>query len=67
MPVPPKRRSQSKGKRGRAHFALKKANLVKCGKCGKPAMPHRVCPTCGSYQGREIIKLKTKKKKEVKK
>ncbi|MFA6322549.1 MAG: 50S ribosomal protein L32 [Candidatus Buchananbacteria bacterium] len=66
MPVPPKRRSQSKGKRGRAHFALKKANLIKCPKCKKPAMPHRVCQVCGTYQGKEIIKLKTKKK-EVKK
>jgi len=66
MSVPAKRRSRSKGKRNRAHQALIKKNLVKCSKCGKPTLPHRVCPFCGSYQGREIIKLKVKKKKEKK-
>jgi len=67
MPVPPKRRSQSKGRRGRSHQALKKPQLIKCGKCGKPVVAHRVCPVCGSYKGKEIIKLKMKKKKEGKK
>lgn len=66
MPVPPKRRSQSKGKRGRAHFGLKKASLVKCPKCKKPTLPHTVCKVCGTYKGKEVIKLKTKKKKETK-
>ncbi|NUM25858.1 MAG: 50S ribosomal protein L32 [Candidatus Buchananbacteria bacterium] len=64
MPVPAKRRSRSKGRKGRSHLALKSKNLIKCSKCGKPAMPHRVCPNCGTYQGREIVKPKTKKKKK---
>jgi len=62
MPVPPKRRSQSKGKRNRSHAGLKAPNLVKCTKCGKKKMPHRVCANCGTFKGKEIIKLKTKKK-----
>ncbi|MFA6255413.1 MAG: 50S ribosomal protein L32 [Patescibacteria group bacterium] len=66
MSVPAKRRSRSKGKRGRAHQALVRKKLTKCSKCGKPTLPHRVCLFCGAYQGREIIKLKTKKKKEKK-
>ena len=66
MSVPAKRRSRAKGRRGRAHQALAKIHLVKCPKCGKPTLPHRVCPLCGTYQGKEIIKLKTKKKKEKK-
>lgn len=66
MPVPAKRRSRSKLRRGRAHLALTKLKLIKCSKCGKPTLPHRVCLFCGSYQGKEIIKLKTKKKKEKK-
>ncbi|MBI3290960.1 50S ribosomal protein L32 [Candidatus Falkowbacteria bacterium] len=63
MSVPAKRRSRSKGKRGRSHQALAKKNLVKCDKCGKKIMPHRVCPFCGNYQGKEIVKPMVKKKK----
>ena len=29
--------------------------LVRCSKCGKLMMPHRVCKNCGSYNKREII------------
>ncbi|MFA5021761.1 MAG: 50S ribosomal protein L32 [Patescibacteria group bacterium] len=66
MPVPAKRRSRSRGRRNRAHDALTKNKLVKCPKCKKPTIPHRVCPNCGSYKGKEVIKLKTKKKREKK-
>ena len=66
MSVAKKRKSKSRTKRGRSHQALIKPNLIKCSKCGRPTLPHRVCPFCGNYQGKEIIKLKTKKKKEKK-
>ena len=66
MSVPKKRKTSSKTKRGRSQKAFKKANLIKCEKCGKPKKSHQVCPACGSYKGREVIKLKTKKKKESK-
>ncbi|MDD2807689.1 MAG: 50S ribosomal protein L32 [Patescibacteria group bacterium] len=67
MPVPAKRRSSSKGRRGRANKGLAKKTLAKCSKCGKPTMPHHVCPFCGNYQGKEIIKSKVKKKAGSKK
>lgn len=66
MSVSKRRKSSSKTKKGRSHQALNKPKLIKCSKCSKPTLPHRVCPFCGSYQGKEIIKLKVKKKKEVK-
>ncbi len=66
MPVPPKRRSASKGRRGRAHQALVPIQLIKCKNCGKPTRPHHVCPSCGMYNGREVIKLKVKKNKKGK-
>jgi len=66
MTIPAKRRSRTRLRKGRAHLALKKLYLIKCGKCGKPTRPHQVCPACGTYQGKEIIKFKVKKKKEKK-
>jgi len=56
MPPLPKRKvSSSRRDRRRAHDALKHRNLVQCSNCGEMRLPHRVCPNCGFYQGREII------------
>ncbi len=66
MSVPAKRRSSSEARRGRSHQMLKKINLAKCQKCGKAILPHQACNFCGSYKGREVIKIKVKNKKEKK-
>jgi len=63
MSVPKKRQTRAAGKRRASHFALSKIKLVKCPKCDKPTRSHRACPNCGTYQGREVIKFKDKKKK----
>ena len=26
-----------------------------CGECGAPRQPHRVCPSCGKYNGRQVV------------
>ena len=26
-----------------------------CSHCHEPVMPHRVCPTCGYYNGEEVV------------
>ncbi len=62
MSVPTQRRTKSSRLRRASHFALKKTNLIKCQKCGKPTLPHRVCEFCGTYKGKQVISLKTKKK-----
>jgi large subunit ribosomal protein L32 len=30
-----------------------------CPQCNSPRRPHRVCPTCGTYKGREIVEPQT--------
>ncbi len=38
--------------------ALQKAevpHLVPCPKCKSPRLPHHVCPTCGTYGGRQVV------------
>jgi len=63
MTVPAKRRSSSRVRRGRAHLALTVRRLIKCPQCGKPTLPHQVCPLCGYYKGRAVVALKMPKKK----
>jgi len=60
----------TKGERNqrRMHIVLKAPPLVSCPKCGKPVLPHIVCPNCGYYKGREVIDVLAKlEKKERKK
>lgn len=55
MAVPKQRTPKSRRDRRRAHHALKAKNLVQCNNCGEMRLPHRVCPTCGYYKGREVL------------
>ncbi|MEK7619107.1 MAG: 50S ribosomal protein L32 [Patescibacteria group bacterium] len=61
MGLPGKRLSRSSKRRRAAHFALKPKSFVVCPKCEKQMMPHRACPTCGTYKGRVALKLKQPK------
>lgn len=68
------RSTRSHTRNRRAHHALKKANFIKCPKCGQEIPPHRACFNCGEYKGRQAIdvlrklnkKEKKKKEKELK-
>ncbi|MFW6324645.1 MAG: 50S ribosomal protein L32, partial [Desulfovibrionales bacterium] len=52
MALPKKKTSKSKKKMRRSHHQVATPNVVYC-KCGEPAVPHRVCPNCGVYRGRQ--------------
>ncbi|HEY2824549.1 MAG TPA: 50S ribosomal protein L32, partial [Gemmatimonadales bacterium] len=41
----------------RAHDALKASGLSECPNCHEPKVPHRVCPHCGQYKGREVVEV----------
>jgi len=60
MANPKKRKTHSSSRQGRAHLALTKITLNKCPKCGHAVKPHTVCPSCGYYRGREVVKVTTK-------
>jgi len=66
MTVPPKRKPRNRTRKGRSHQALKKITLSSCQKCKQPVLPHRVCANCGFYNGKEVIKVKTKLDKQKK-
>ncbi|HNP75307.1 MAG TPA: 50S ribosomal protein L32 [bacterium] len=62
MGLPSQKRTKSSKRRRASHFALKKTSLGKCPQCGKPQKPHHACAFCGSYKGKTILTIKTKKK-----
>ncbi|NLG40788.1 MAG: 50S ribosomal protein L32 [Chloroflexi bacterium] len=56
-PLPKRKISPGRRDRRRAHDHLKASASVNCPNCGEPRLPHRVCPKCGYYQGREVISV----------
>jgi len=59
------KRKYAKARQGkrRAHLGAVIPALVLCPQCHSPKLAHHFCPTCGSYDGREIIEVKSSKKK----
>jgi len=59
VPVPKQKKSKSKVRSRRAHDYLTELSLVTCSnpECGEQMMPHRVCPRCGQYKGRQVIQV----------
>jgi large subunit ribosomal protein L32 len=55
MPNPVKRHSKSRRDKRRSHDFLKFPATSVCPQCNEPKMPHRACPSCGTYRGREVI------------
>lgn len=59
MAVPKRRKPKSKIKmRKRSHRKPMAASYL-CPECGAPAQPHRVCPACGTYKGRQVLTIST--------
>lgn len=59
MGATPKQRISRK-RRGdrRSHHHLKPLQLVECPQCHNPRLPHHVCPSCGTYRGRQVLQVK---------
>jgi large subunit ribosomal protein L32 len=57
MAVPKKKTSKARRDRRRAQHGIEAVGLSVCPQCKKPHRPHRMCPTCKTYKGREIEPL----------
>lgn len=55
MPTPKKKTSRSVRNMRRSHDALKTTTVMSCPNCNTLKLPHRVCASCGYYDGREVV------------
>lgn len=56
MAVPKGKVSKARRDKRRANWKLEAPNFVKCPNCQEYKMPHKVCPSCGFYNGKEVLK-----------
>lgn len=58
MAVPKRKVSKARrDKRRSSVWKLDAPTMQKCPKCGEYVLSHRVCKACGTYNGKEILKI----------
>jgi large subunit ribosomal protein L32 len=55
MAVPKKKMSRSRTRQRKATWKVTRTHTTRCPQCDAPKLPHRVCPECGTYKGREAV------------
>jgi large subunit ribosomal protein L32 len=59
MAVPKQKQSHSRTSKRRAQHKISAPTYNACPQCHSPRLPHRVCPVCGTYAGREVVHIHT--------
>jgi len=54
MAVPKRRTSLARKRKRRSHHALTASAANACPNCGELRRPHRVCESCGFYNGKQV-------------
>ncbi|MBL68568.1 MAG: 50S ribosomal protein L32 [Verrucomicrobiales bacterium] len=58
MPVPKRKTSRPrKRKRQASNSRVVLPQVTTCPQCAEPYVPHRVCPACGFYKGRQVVSV----------
>jgi len=65
MPHEPKKRhSRARQGKRRASIKLDVLTFFACPNCKNMTLPHTTCKKCGFYNGRQVLVLRKKEKKE---
>jgi large subunit ribosomal protein L32 len=56
MAVPKKRKSKARRDTRRSHHRANLIGATRCPQCHEAVLPHHVCPECGTYRSRTILK-----------
>lgn len=69
MALPKQRHTRHRRDRARKQYDVTLVKTQECPKCQARVLPHRICPKCGTYKGREMVntapKLRSEKKKKT--
>lgn len=57
MPNPKRRHSKRRTSKRRTHDSISSGARSECPQCHELKMPHRACPHCGFYKGREVVEV----------
>ncbi|MEF9984479.1 MAG: 50S ribosomal protein L32 [Oscillospiraceae bacterium] len=58
MAVPKRKVSRARRDKRRSNvWKIDAPAFSRCKQCGELKVPHRVCGSCGYYNGREVIKM----------
>ena len=58
MAVPKRKTSKARrDKRRSANMKMTAPGLSVCPQCHEPKLPHRVCPNCNYYDGKEVVAI----------
>ncbi|MCF7798122.1 MAG: 50S ribosomal protein L32 [Candidatus Marinimicrobia bacterium] len=55
MAVPKRKTSKARRDKRRTHWKASAPTLITCSNCSEAKLPHRVCPHCGYYKGKQVI------------
>lgn len=58
MANPKRKWSKARTARARSNWKLSAPKLVKCPRCSELKMPHKVCLSCGFYDGQKVMDIK---------
>lgn len=58
------RRNRSQTRQRRSHHAISAVRTSLC-ECGARRLTHRACPVCGKYNGRVVVDIVAKQKREA--
>ncbi len=57
MAVPKRKMSRMKKRQRKAANRYEGVQATFCSNCNAPATPHRVCGSCGFYNGKQVISV----------
>lgn len=63
--VPQRRISKTRKRQRRSHFHLDNPSMMVCPNCGEVKQMHCVCPSCGFYDGKQVLEIKVKETEET--
>lgn len=60
MANPTSKHTRARRDKRRANWKITLPQIGTCSDCGEARLPHRACPSCGMYKGREVVPIKEK-------